>query len=135
MSKIHDIINKRLDEQYGKDGYNLKMQEMPMPKPTDTDEKREPKTIERPYYDDTWLGRVVLAHRFAPSQDKEKVHKILDALNRRGGQCPCGGMGEQFKCPCRIMREQGICKCGLFQSVKDREIGRSSSTAAVVEDE
>lgn len=129
MSKIHDIINKRLDEQYGKDNYNLKITETPVPKPTETDVV--PKTIERPYYDETWLGRVVLAHRFAPSQDKDKVQKILGALNRRGGQCPCGGMGEQFRCPCRIMREQGICKCGLFQSVKDREIGRSSSSAVI----
>ena len=68
---------------------------------------------------------------FELSNDDKKVDGILAALNRRDGQCPCGGNGAQFKCPCIIMRTKGICKCGLYKTIEDRKVTSTSSTAKV----
>lgn len=69
-------------------------------------------------YNDSWLLKVSNSTGFIINKDREKVRKILDALNRRNGYCPCGGNGNQFLCPCTNMRESGICKCGLFENVE-----------------
>lgn len=82
-------------------------------------------------YNRTWVSRVALHQGFEVSSDDKKVDGILAALNRREGQCPCGGNGFQFKCPCVIMRNQGICKCGLFKTIEDRKITSVSSTAKI----
>lgn len=82
-------------------------------------------------YNRGWLGRVTIHQGFEPNDDNKKVDAILGALNRRDGQCPCGGNGVQFKCPCVIMRTKGICKCGLFKTVEDRKVTSTSSTAKI----
>ena len=56
----------------------------------------------------SWLAQVSKQHNFVINDDMKKVNGVLDALNRKSGQCPCGGTGEQFKCPCTIMREHRI---------------------------
>lgn len=81
-------------------------------------------------YTKAWLNRAVIHNGFVPNSDGNKVEKILQALQRRNGQCPCGGNGQQYKCPCIIMREHGICKCGLFESIPPRPI-KGNSTASI----
>lgn len=86
-------------------------------------------------YNRTWLSRVTLHQGFEINDDDKKVDGILSALNRRDGQCPCGGNGAQFKCPCIIMRTKGICKCGLFKTIEDRKVTSTSSSAKMKIDE
>lgn len=82
-------------------------------------------------YNRTWASRIALHQGFEISDDDKKVDGILMALNRKDGQCPCGGNGAQFKCPCVIMRTKGICKCGLFKTIEDRKITSTSSSAKI----
>lgn len=107
MSKLRDLLSKRKTDN--------------MPEPTPVEEPKVDK------YTRTWAGRVTLHQGFVLSDNDKKVDGILAALNRRDGQCPCGGTGAQFKCPCVIMRTKGICKCGLFQTIEDRKVSASSS--------
>lgn len=111
MSKLRDILNKK------------KQEEVPQ-------EQSEPKTIIQKY-NRTWVSRVALHQGFEINDDDAKVDGILSALNRKDGQCPCGGNGAQFKCPCVVMRTKGICKCGLFKTIEDRKITNTSSTAKI----
>lgn len=78
-----------------------------------------------------WASRVALHQGFELSDDDRKVDGILAALNRKDGQCPCGGNGAQFKCPCIIMRTKGICKCGLYKTIEDRKVTSTSSSAKI----
>lgn len=82
-------------------------------------------------YNRTWVSRVALHQGFEVSDNNKKVEGILAALNRRDGQCPCGGNGAQFRCPCIIMRSKGICKCGLFKTIEDRKVTSTSSSAKI----
>ena len=81
------------------------------------EEVTETKEVELKRYNPSWLLKVSNATGFIINEDSKKVDKILEALNRRNGHCPCGGNGSQFMCPCVNMREKGICKCGLFENV------------------
>lgn len=89
-------------------------------KQRNTDAKREVKNdeVKIKKYNPSWLMKISNATGFIVNSDREKAQKILDALNRRNGHCPCGGNGNQFLCPCINMREKGICKCGLFENVE-----------------
>ena len=78
-----------------------------------------------------WATRVAIHQGYELSDDDKKVDGILGALNRKDGQCPCGGTGSQFKCPCVIMRTKGICKCGLYKTIEDRKVTSTSSTAKI----
>ena len=82
-------------------------------------------------YNRTWVSRIALHNGYEISDDNKKVDGILSALNRKNGQCPCGGNGAQFKCPCVIMRNMGICKCGLFKTIEDRKVTSASSSAKI----
>ena len=48
---------------------------------------------------------------------KEIVDKILDALDKNNGYCPCKlEKNNDTKCMCKEFREQkeGYCHCGLY---------------------
>lgn len=111
MSKLGDILKGRNKQEV--------VQEQP---------KQEVK-LQR--YSRTWASRVALHQGFEISDNDKKVDGILAALNRKDGQCPCGGNGAQFKCPCVIMRTKGICKCGLFKTIEDRKVTSTSSSAKI----
>lgn len=82
-------------------------------------------------YNDYWMNKQVINHNLVPSDDKGKVAKILVALEKKNGQCPCGGNGVQYKCPCVKIREQGICTCGLFKSLPPRQIKAESTVKSI----
>ena len=111
MSKLGDILKGRNKQET--------VQEQP---------KQEVKLQK---YNRGWAGRVAIHQGFELSDNDKKVDGILAALNRRDGQCPCGGNGAQFKCPCIIMRTKGICKCGLFKTIEDRKVTSTSSSAKI----
>lgn len=111
MSKLGDILKGRNKQE------------------TPTEEPKQEVKLQK--YTRTWASRVALHQGFELSNDDRKVDGILAALNRRDGQCPCGGNGAQFKCPCIIMRTKGICKCGLYKTIEDRKVTSASSTAKV----
>ena len=51
------------------------------------------------------------------NQDKQLVDKILDALDKNNGYCPCKlEKNNDTKCMCKEFREQkeGYCHCGLY---------------------
>ena len=51
------------------------------------------------------------------NQDKQIVDKILDALDKNNGYCPCKlEKNNDTKCMCKEFREQkeGYCNCGLY---------------------
>lgn len=51
------------------------------------------------------------------NQDKQIVDKILDALDKNNGYCPCKlEKNNDTKCMCREFREQkeGYCHCRLY---------------------
>nr|DAP45127.1 MAG TPA: ferredoxin-thioredoxin reductase [Caudoviricetes sp.]DAU08682.1 MAG TPA: ferredoxin-thioredoxin reductase [Caudoviricetes sp.] len=51
------------------------------------------------------------------NQDKQIVDKILDALDKNNGYCPCKlEKNNDTKCMCKEFREQkeGYCHCGLY---------------------
>lgn len=88
------------------------------------------KVVEEPQikrYNRVWLNKVSNQMGYIISDNEKRVDGILEALNRKGGHCPCGGNGDQFLCPCIIMREKGICKCGLYENVKPVEPTGTSS--------
>ena len=56
------------------------------------------------------------------NQDKQIVDKILDALDKNNGYCPCKlEKNNDTKCMCKEFREQedGECHCGLYVKYKD----------------
>lgn len=81
-----------------------------------------------------WLMKISEKTGFIINDDREKAQKILDALNRSEGYCPCGGKGDAFICPCVVMREKGICKCGLFNNVTPIVPSNTSSSAKIRRD-
>lgn len=111
MGKLFDALNKKKSTEV-------------------VEEQREPE-IKLEKYNKGWLGKVAIHQGFEPNDDTKKVDAILGALNRRDGQCPCGGNGIQFRCPCIIMRTKGICKCGLFKTIEDRKVTSTSSLAKI----
>ena len=51
------------------------------------------------------------------NQDKQIVDKLLDALDKNNGYCPCKlEKNNDTKCMCKEFREQkeGYCHCGLY---------------------
>ena len=51
------------------------------------------------------------------NKDKQIVDKILDALDKNNGYCPCKlEKNNDTKCMCKEFREQkeGYCHCGLY---------------------
>lgn len=51
------------------------------------------------------------------NQDKQLVDKILDALDKNNGYCPCKlEKNNDTKCMCKEFKEQkeGYCHCGLY---------------------
>ena len=51
------------------------------------------------------------------NQDKQVVAKILDALDKNNGYCPCKlEKNNDTKCMCKEFKEQkeGYCHCGLY---------------------
>ena len=48
--------------------------------------------------------------------DKVKALKIIDAIYRNDGFCPCKiEKNEDNICPCKEMIEQNKCHCGLYE--------------------
>lgn len=111
MSRLKEILNKK--------------------KIQDTVQEQPKQEVKLQKYNRSWASRVALHQGFELSSDDKRVDGILAALNRKDGQCPCGGNGAQFKCPCIIMRTKGICKCGLYKTVEDRKITSTSSSAKI----
>jgi len=120
MSIIKDLLNKK--KEVG--GYNITV--------NDASDNLINETFTTNKWSHSWLAQVSKQHNFVINDDMKKVNGVLDALNRKSGQCPCGGTGEQFKCPCTIMREHGICKCGLFKSIPNRPITGRSDTPQII---
>lgn len=106
------------------DAFSRKKKEEPV------QEVNKQEEIKTGKYTRTWATRIAMHQGFQLSDDDKKIDGILEALNRRDGQCPCGGNGAQFKCPCVIMRTKGICKCGLYKTIEDRKI-KTSTTASI----
>ena len=55
--------------------------------------------------------------KIAYNQDKQIVDKILDALDKNNGYCPCKlEKNNDTKCMCKEFREkkEGYCHCGLY---------------------
>ena len=51
------------------------------------------------------------------NQDKQIVDKILDAIDKNNGYCPCKlEKNNDTKCMCKEFKEQkeGYCHCGLY---------------------
>ena len=51
------------------------------------------------------------------NQDKQIVDKILDALDKNNGYCPCKlEKNNDTKCMCKEFKEhkEGYCHCGLY---------------------
>lgn len=51
------------------------------------------------------------------NQDKQIVDKILNALDKNNGYCPCKlEKNNDTKCMCKEFKEQkeGYCHCGLY---------------------
>jgi len=56
--------------------------------------------------------------RLILTDDKDKAFKILEAIYRNKGYCPCSiEKVDDNKCPCKKMIEQNECHCGLYEKV------------------
>ena len=48
----------------------------------------------------------------------EHVYKILNGLNKTGGNCPCVPSylydSKKYKCPCIMYKDTKQCCCGLY---------------------
>lgn len=123
MGRLHELLKEKVQDSITKKYTS----------PQDKDDiEEQDKEIKK--YNQTWLLKISNMGGYIVNSDREKAQKILDALNRRNGQCPCGGDGKQYQCPCFIMREHGICKCGLFENIKRVE-PKGKSTARIKVDE
>lgn len=118
MGKLHELLMKKVE------GNIRSRYEQPQ------EPQEEVIHTEAKMYNQTWLLKVTNEGGYIVNRDRDKAQKVLDALNRRNGQCPCGGEGKQFKCPCVVMRDHGICKCGLFENVRSVE-PKGKSTAKI----
>lgn len=103
MSRLTDLLKERIGKKYDTDNVSIR------------EENEEQQTIKM--YNKSWLLRTSNQYGYIISKDREHAGKILEALNRTNGNCPCGGNGSQYKCPCIYMRENGICRCGLFENI------------------
>lgn len=53
--------------------------------------------------------------RLTLTENEEKAMKILKAVYKNEGYCPCRlTKSEDTKCPCKEMMEDNQCHCGLF---------------------
>ena len=53
--------------------------------------------------------------RLKLNPDKESALKILNAIYKNNGYCPCVIIkNEDTKCPCKNMMENSKCHCGLY---------------------
>lgn len=53
--------------------------------------------------------------RLTLTENEEKAMKILKAVYKNDGYCPCRlTKSEDTKCPCKEMMEDNHCHCGLF---------------------
>ena len=52
---------------------------------------------------------------FVPNPDQKKVDKILKAIEKKNGHCPCqpGETPTNF-CPCSKLLDEGECICELY---------------------
>lgn len=61
------------------------------------------------------------------TEDKNKAERILAAVRRAGGNCPCVSQhlwSERTMCPCEYYRFGLGCHCGLYEKDDDElEIG------------
>lgn len=59
-----------------------------------------------------------MEYEYRFTEDEDKKNKILDAIYKNGGYCPCRvDHNEDTVCMCKDFREQkepGVCHCGLF---------------------
>lgn len=59
-----------------------------------------------------------MEYEYRFTDDEKKKDKILDAIYKNGGYCPCRvDHTEDTVCMCKDFREQteaGMCHCGLF---------------------
>lgn len=112
MNRLKDLLEKKVKSRY------------------DVDETKntEEQEVQIKKYNKSWLMRTSGLYGYIVNRDREHADKILQALNRTDGHCPCGGNGAQYKCPCIYMRENGICRCGLFENITPvNPTGRSSA--------
>ncbi|MDR2889559.1 MAG: hypothetical protein LBV33_06950 [Lachnospiraceae bacterium] len=61
---------------------------------------------------------------FRLNEDQEHVAKIMSALHKAAGHCPCRmSKDETTLCPCDDFVDSGLCKCKLFveRSIKDEK--------------
>lgn len=55
-------------------------------------------------------------NRLILTKNKEKAEKIINAIYKNEGYCPCRlTKNEDTKCPCKEMMEHQNCHCGLFE--------------------
>lgn len=55
-------------------------------------------------------------NRLILTKNKEKAEKIINAIYKNEGYCPCRlTKNEDTKCPCKEMMENQSCHCGLFE--------------------
>lgn len=103
MSKLSDIVKKK----------KKSVDAMPV---------KQEEHINLSKYTPIWAIKTAKNFGFELTEDAGKIDKILVALEKRKGQCPCGGNGAQFTCPCERMRRDGICKCGLYKNIPQRRV-------------
>lgn len=57
-----------------------------------------------------------MSNRLILTKNKEKAEKIINAIYKNEGYCPCRlTKNEDTKCPCKEMMEHQNCHCGLFE--------------------
>lgn len=103
MSKLSDIVKRK----------KKSVDAMPV---------KQEEHINLSKYTPMWAIKTAKNFGFELTEDTGKIDKILAALEKRKGQCPCGGNGAQFTCPCERMRRDGICKCGLYKNIPQRRV-------------
>ena len=103
MSKLSDIVKRK----------KKSVDAMPV---------KQEEHINLSKYTPMWAIKTAKNFGFELTDDTGKIDKILAALEKRKGQCPCGGNGAQFTCPCERMRRDGICKCGLYKNIPQRRV-------------
>lgn len=58
----------------------------------------------------------MIDNRLILTNNQEKAQKILNAIYKNEGYCPCRlTKSEDTKCPCKEMMEEHKCHCGLFE--------------------
>ena len=58
----------------------------------------------------------MLKERLTLTTDQNKAEKIIKAIYKNDGYCPCRlTKSDDTKCPCKEMMENHECHCGLFE--------------------